>query len=667
MKRRAGISEYSRHFQRAPSWQSRARPTTFGPLASGVLAAVLVATNAQPTLAQQHTLDDWMTVSSVSSFEWSPDGRFFYYTSNAASSGTADIFRIPTTGGDPVRLGQDVPGVRPEPKQELTLSPDGETLYFTAARYFQAYLNIFRMPAAGGPAQAITFNDAVIQTGPTISADGQTLAFFGRNGRGAKIYTLDLRDDGAWPRMLFPEGGEETAPSWSPDGSLAFRRGGDIWVQRAGQAEPHRIVEAAYGGGNGGNVWSPTGDRMAFTKGQSGFAQVGVVDVATGEVTPITQEPNEHSAVAWSPDGSWLAYVRNDDGGMSSDVVVTSADGSGEPRALTKGKGWRSAPRFSPDGTRVAFIESTSVRTGDIWVADIADGRVTQVTHSMGRVDPDALIDAQEVSYRAEDNLEVPAMLWLPPDFDANRRYPVLVRLHGHPGQWNHGFRMMTQYFVSRGFVAIAPNPRGSRGFGQGFHDLHIGDYGGAEFRDVMSVLPFLESLGYVDMDRKATWGGSGGGYMNLVIATEAPDAFEAQVIRAPVSDWQLLAIDRFGASGRAWTATRTPRRERSEFGGSYDEIPEEYERRSPVNFVESVTVPQLLFQGLRDTSVPPRQSTVWVDRMRELGKSDLIDYVEYADEDHGLRRYKTTVRDRIERMTRFFAEHLNLPDLSVY
>ncbi|NIR40781.1 MAG: prolyl oligopeptidase family serine peptidase, partial [Gammaproteobacteria bacterium] len=69
----------------------------------------------------------------------------------------------------------------------------------------------------------------------------------------------------------------------------------------------------------------------------------------------------------------------------------------------------------------------------------------------------------------------------------------------------------------------------------------------GVELDDVMRVIPFMESLGYVDMTRKATWGGSGGGYMSFVIATERPRAFEAQVIRAPVSDWELLAIDRYG------------------------------------------------------------------------------------------------------------------------
>ncbi|MDH3423236.1 MAG: prolyl oligopeptidase family serine peptidase, partial [Gemmatimonadota bacterium] len=413
-----------------------------------------------------------------------------------------------------------------------------------------------------------------------------------------------------------------------------------------------------------GGVWSPDGSRMAVTNGVSGFAQVGVVDVRSGTVTPLTYEPHEHSSPVWSPDGQWLVYLRNDDVGMSNDVVIARADGVGSPRILTRGKGIRSSPSFSPDGDRIAFLESTSVRTQDVWTIGPDGSGLRQVTRSMGRIDPSRLSEAHEIAYAAADNVRIPGMMWLPPDFDPDRRYPVLVRLHGHPGQWNHSFRLLTQYFVSKGFVAVAPNPRGSRGFGDGFHDLHIADYGGAEFDDVMRVIPFLDSLGYVDMTRKATWGGSGGGYMSFVIATEAPDAFEAQVIRAPVSDWTLLAIDRFGAEGRAWTSNRTPARVRSEFGGAPEEIPGEYYRRSPINFVENVTVPQLLIQGLRDGSVPPRQSQVWARRMNELGKSDLLQYVELPDEDHGLRRYKETRRTRIELMERFFAEHLRMPAL---
>jgi dipeptidyl aminopeptidase/acylaminoacyl peptidase len=638
-----------------------------GSRTSGLLAlsAILLLLNCQIT--QAYSLDDWMTISSVEQFEWSPDGTYFIYTSSDTPSGADNIFRIPVAGGQTVRLGQDEPGVRPEPKTELSISSDGRFLYFTSARYFQAFLNIFRMPVTGGVGEALTFNDAVIQTSPAISPDGNTLAFFARTEAGAKIYTLDLTDKNAWPKILFPDNSEETFPAWSVNGDIAFRRSGDIWVLKRGDAEPRRVPDPAYGGGNSGHVWSPDGKHIAFINSQSGFSQIGVVNVHSGKVIPITHEPREHADLSWSADGQWLAYVRNDAGGMSKDLVVGRVDGSADRRVISKGKGFRTAPKFSPDGKYLAFLESTSVRTSDIWVADLSDASLKQITYSMGKIDPATLSEAGEISYPARDHLSIPGMLWLPPDFDSSRKYPVIVRLHGHPGQWNHKFQMMTQYFVNQGFVAIAPNPRGSVGFGQGFHDLHIADYGGEEFQDVMAVIPYLDSLGYIDMERKATWGGSGGGYMNLVIATEAPDSFQAQVIRAPVSSWKLMAYDRYGASARAWTATRAPRRERSEFGGSWAEIPDEYERRSPINYVENVTVPQLLFHGLRDTSVLPEQSRIWVKRMQELGKSDLIEFVQYPDEDHGLQRYKATVRDRIERMTEFFSRHLDLSELPKY
>lgn len=633
---------------------------------SAPLAVLAVALfSSVPAAAQTYTVDDWMTVSSVGDYVWAPDGSAVYYTSNAAPTGTAAVFRIDAGGGEPILVSRTPEGQRPEPVQQLAISPDGGTLYFTQAPYFQAYTNVYRVPASGGAPEALTFHDAMIQTDPQPSPDGRTLAFWVRTGAGTKIHLMDVTDP-TWSRLLLSDGGEDRAPRWSPDGKLVFTRGGRLWILEERGAEPRPLVRDDYAGGVGGGVWSPDGTRMAVTHGASGFGQIGVVDAGTGRITPITYQRREHGSPSWSPDGEWLVYTRSDEGGMSNDIVVARADGSGTARVLTSGKGMRSSPSFSPDGARVAFLESTSVRTSDLWTVALDGSDRRQVTHSMGRIDPDDLRPAQEISYPASDNIPIPGMMWLPPDFDPDGSYPVLVRLHGHPGQWNHSFRLLTQYFVSQGFVAVAPNPRGSRGFGDGFHDLHIADYGGVEFDDVMRVLPFLESLGYVDMTRKATWGGSGGGYMSFVIATEDPDAFEAQVIRAPVSDWKLLAIDRFGAEGRAWTANRTPRRERSEFGGSAEEIPEEYYRRSPINFAEHVAVPQLLIQGLRDGSVPPRQSQVWAEEMRAQGKGDLLTYVELPDEDHGLRRYKATRRTRIELMTEFLAEHLRLPDLVV-
>ena len=108
-----------------------ARPCGFRLLA--VLSALLLAGPAQ-LLAQEYTLDDWLTVSTVGEYVWAPDGSSIYYTSNAAPTGTAAIFRIDASGGVPKLLSQTAPGERPEPVQELTVAPDGQTLFFTQAR-----------------------------------------------------------------------------------------------------------------------------------------------------------------------------------------------------------------------------------------------------------------------------------------------------------------------------------------------------------------------------------------------------------------------------------------------------------------------------------------------------------------------------------------------------
>lgn len=632
------------------------------------ISAPVAVSLLAPRPAAAQSLDDWLTVSRVGEFAWSVDGDALYYTSNAHASGTRAIFRIASDGGDPTPLAWPPEGVRPEPAQSLRVSPSGDELVFVSARFYQGYDNLWRIPAVagGGPATPITFNDAVIETAPTLSADGRTVAYQVRTPAGPRIFLRDLDDPEAWSRLFTTGDANETSPAFSPDGRMiAFSSGGDIRIRSLDGHEQHVVVDPAIGGGNGGFAWSPEGRRFAFTNARSGWVQIAVVDAGNGEVTPITYAEREHGAVSWSPDGRWLVFTRSDASGFSTQIAVAPADGTGAIREITAGRGRRSQPRFSPDGDELAWIEQSDTRTPDIWKTAWHDGepgaRPVQVTNSMGRIDPARLSEAEEVYYPGPDNLPIPTLLYRPRDFDASRTYPVIVRLHGHPGQWNHSFEMMRQYWVQRGFVVVAPNPRGSRGFGQGFHDLHIADYGGVEFRDVMNVIPFLEGLGYVDMTRKATWGGSGGGYMSLVIATEAPDAFQAQVIRAPVSEWRLLANDRFAASGRHWTAGRNPRRERSEFGGPYEEIPEEYEERSPVNFVDNVRVPQLLLQGLRDAAVPPRQSQVWAERMRSAGKGDLLTYVEYPDEDHSLRRYKATIRDILDRMDAFLARHLRL------
>lgn len=643
-----------------PSHPTLRRAPRAGAAALAALLACATAASAQAR--RPHSIDDWMTVTRVSSFTWAPDGRAFFYTSNAGDSGVDEIFRVPTGGGSSVQVTRTAAGERAEPKENLVVSNDGSTLFFTQARYFQNIDNIFSLPVGGGDPRQLTFNDAVIETAPTPSPDGRRIAYFTRTGRGTKIYLLELARGTAWPRLLDVSSKNERDPVWSPDGTrLAFWREGDTWVMPVAGGEAKRVAAPEHGA-VGNPVWSPDGTRILVSASGSGFSQLGVVDVASGRITPLTYGQAETSDASWSPDGRWVTYIVNDGLGMSRQVMIAAADGSSPPRALTTGTAIRRTPQFSPDGNTVAYIETTGNRTADIWTIPAGGGTPRQVTNSMGRIDPASLPLPEEVTYAGPDNLRIPALLYKPVGFDPSRKYPVIVLLHGHPGQWNHAMDPEWQFFVERGYVMIAPNPRGSMGFGAGFHDLHVGDYGGTEYEDIMNVVKYLEGLPYIDMTRKATWGGSGGGYMSFWISTQSPEVFQAQVIRAPVSDWKWLAMERYVSPSRFATPTRDPGRAREEFGGAYTDIPERYEERSPLNFVDRVRVPQLLMHGQRDSSVPPNESRRWAQALDSLGRGDQIDYVEYPDEDHTLKRYRATVRDRLERMEVFFAEHLRLP-----
>ena len=632
-------------------------------LTLAAVAAMTIAAPAVPAGQQRraaYTLDDWMTMTSVGSFNWSPDGATIYYTSDAGDSGTDEIFKIAVAGGKPIQISTNPAGQRAEPKGGIELSADGSTFFYTTSNYFQNIEDVYKLPTSGGAATRLTFNDAVIETDPRVSPDGKTLAYFARTSRGTKIFLLDLSTSPSWPRLFDPGNAFERDPSWSPDGkTLAFTRDGDTWLRSVTGGEAKRLVPDLYPRGNGSPVWSPDGTRVAFSNGSSGYDQIGIVEIATGKVTPLTYAPYDHGSPAWSPDGRWIAYIRGS--GMSRDLMLASSDGTGTHKVLADSKAVRRSPQFSPDGKTLAYVESTGNRTSDIWLMPAQGGTPKQLTNSMGRINAADLTVPEEIYYPGPDNLKIPSLLYKPKDFDPSKKYPVVVQLHGHPGQWNHSMQMTWQYFIQKGFVFIAVNPRGSVGFGDGFHDLHVGDYGGTEYEDCMAVLDLLKTLPYIDMTRKATWGGSGGGYMSLAIATNSPGTFQAQVIRAPVSSWKWLAMERFASPARFATPTREPGRAREEFGGAYTDIPERYDERSPLNFVDKVSAPQLLMQGLRDSSVPPNESKRWAKRMRELGKGNLLEYVEYPDEDHGLTRYRATTRDMLVRIERFLFEHLKL------
>src|SRR5687768_5518181 len=381
-----------------------------------------------------YSIDDLLTVSSVQQYAYSTDGRSIFYIGGGSNTGVSEIFRVAVTGGAATQLsGNLVPKFnitpvanRAEPKADLVVSPDGRRLFFTSARYFQNFDNIYSMAVDGSDVRQHTWHDAIIETAPAVSPDGKTLAYFDRRARGTKVNLLDLATPQAWPRQFGSPTTFERDPIWSPDGkSLIVTRSGELWIVPVAGGDGRKLVEAGYSVGS--PEWSPDGSRIAVTSSASGFSQIAVVDAASGKLTPLTYRHRNHSGPTWSPDGRTLVFTVTDGIGLSTQVATLSLDGSREPRILTSGLGSRRSPTFSPDGREIAFIETTTTRTSDIWAIPANGGTPRQITNSMGRVDPKRLSQAEEVTYPAVDNLPIPALLYKPPGYDPKKKYPAIV------------------------------------------------------------------------------------------------------------------------------------------------------------------------------------------------------------------------------------------------
>ena len=202
------------------------------------------------------------------------------------------------------------------------------------------------------------------------------------------------------------------------------------------------------------------------------------------------------------------------------------------------------------------------------------------------------LTEYEDFHVAGADGTQIHSFLLKPPAFDASRKYPVIVLLHGGPqGEWANSwsYRWNTQTFAAAGYVVVMPNPRGSIGYGQKFTDDINQDWGGKPYTDIMAVTDYVSKLPYVDPDRMAAAGGSYGGYMvNWILGHT--DRFKALVSHAGVYDTRTDAESTDELWSDMW-----------DFGGMPSDNPDVYDKWSPSHFAKSFKTPTLVIAGEQD------------------------------------------------------------------
>jgi len=527
-------------------------------------------------------------------------------------------------------------------------SPDGTRIaYVTRGEPNGAQVFVRWMDAEGAVTQLthLTENPSGLEWSP----DGKWIAF---------TMLVPARDDWKIAMPAAPKGAKWVeAPRVVQ--KLNYRRDRQGYVE---DGSTHIFVLSADGGGtprqvtsgnfnDGAFRWMPDGKRIVFSGLRTNDAEyawreseIYSVDVASGDVAPLTHRKGPDGQPTPSPDGKLIAYTGFDstsDTWVDSKLYVMNADGSnshvisgtldrspngliwakdgsavyfnaenegsrnlyvaslkGDVRPITKGYQVLTVTDIDDRGLAVGTM-STAARPNDVVTFDL---KQPAAMRQLTSVNDDVLfgkkIGAQdEIWVSTKDGLKVQGWVVKPPDFDPAKKYPLILEIHGGPrSMYNVAFNFARQQQAADGYVVLYTNPRGSTGYGSAFGNAIKNAYPGKDFDDLMAAVDTVIGRGYVDTNNMFVYGCSGGGVLTAWTVGHT-NRFAAAASLCPVIDWVSFVGITDGAS---WYYN---------FAKLPWEDPSEHLKRSPLMYVGNVTTPTLLMTGVNDLRTPISQT----------------------------------------------------------
>jgi dipeptidyl aminopeptidase/acylaminoacyl peptidase len=405
-------------------------------------------------------------------------------------------------------------------------------------------------------------------------------------------------------------------------------------------------VTASFQGGE----FTPDG-RAVLTLSDEGsqFLRLVRIDLASGARQVITPDLNWGvESFDLSPDGRTIAYVVNEAG--RSQLRLMDARNSRALRGPSLPAGIVSGATFSPDSRRIGFTLNSSTAPGDVYSWDLRARTLTRWTQSeTGGIPESTFVEPELISWTSFDGREITGFLYRPRTAGP---HPVIVSIHGGPeSQYRPGFSSTVQYWVNElGVAVIAPNVRGSDGYGRDFLALDNGPLREDSVRDIGALLDWIDAEASLDEDRVIVYGGSYGGYMVLASMTHYNDRLAGGV--------NIVGISSFTSFLENTSGYRRDLR-RAEYGDERDpEMRAVFDRISPLNNIDRVTRPVFVIHGYNDPRVPVSEAEqVFAAVQRNGGDPWLM----IADnEGHGFARRENQEAQR-EAETLFFRDVLRL------
>jgi dipeptidyl aminopeptidase/acylaminoacyl peptidase len=627
------------------------------------LPAPLAVTD--PTQLQSATVENLQKFSipalystrQIGGSAWSPDGSAIAFISNI--SGRNNLWTVPATGGWPTQLT-----ISDQRQASPAWSPDGKWIAYSSDKNGNELWDIFLVSPLSGEVTNLTASPDAASQAPAWSPDSRLVAYMtkAKTSPSFEIEIIDIasRLTTHVTRNSPPQLGN-VSPLWSPDGRhVAYTQENasgkdsniflyDLATKTATNLTPHAgdqtFTAAAFSlGGKALLVTSNAGN---------GYDNVAMLEIASKEISWVTNDKWEVHAGSFSPDGHNIVWAANVDG---REALFSSPAAGGAVQRLPLRDGVNAfagnPSSWSRDGQRLLYYHGGADAPNDLYVLDLKSGKSTQLTNSLvAGLNPGSMVTPTLVHYPSKDGkFTISAWAYVPNNIIRNGTYPAVVYIHGGPASQSvDNFNRFIQYINNQGYLVIAPNYRGGTGYGRDFQEANRHDAGGEELNDVVGAAEFIRRTGFVDPAKLIVMGGSYGGYLTMMAVTRHPELWAAGVPIVPFVNWftefenedpQLQESDRL-------------------FMGDPVKDKALWEDRSPIHFINRVKAPLLILAGANDPRCPQTEAQQVAEAIKKQGGAALLKI--YENEGHGFARVENQI-DAYQRVADFLRVRVPSP-----
>jgi dipeptidyl aminopeptidase/acylaminoacyl peptidase len=551
-------------------------------------------------------------VKSSSGAQWSPDGRWVAFLSDRPAqvvdtkADSKQLYVIDPEGGEARQVTKLDDGV-----DGFEWAPDSKTIAFTTKdppskaqkdrveRYGEYTVvngdermtHLWTVDVTAAPVAAPTPT-----TGTTITPTSTPAPPVGV----PEAHRLTSGDEFSVEGFSWSKDGAKIAFAAAKDGEL--KNGGTTTIYLVSVADKKVTKLVTTPGPNSDPQFSPDGSEVAFVTADGAqyffYAnqKIAAVPVTGGKPRVVSGDFDEDAHLfAWSERGIYFGAVKKTASHLYRLNVATGAiEQVTHPDDLMS-----LSPSFSKDFSEVAYRAALPNTGVEIYIASTTgSGSSVRVTHLTDAMKAFTLARREVVQWKSGDGTTIEGILDKPAHFDAKKKYPLLVVIHGGPtGVDQPGVNPDRYYpveeFVAKGALVLRPNYRGSAGYGGAFRALNVRNLGVGDYADVISGVDYLIAQGYVDKDRVGSMGWSEGGYISAFITTSS-DRFKAVSVGAGISDWVTYYVN----------TDITPFTPQYLHATPWDD-PEIYRKTSPISYISTAKTPTLIQHGDKDKRVP--------------------------------------------------------------